>query len=231
MKNNIIIYNQQDKNVLIKHILESYNLNVLCFDGTVPVEEILSSCRPIAFLVRMQSLSIREVNKLIGEIREYVRHIPIIILVSSKEELLSLKHVEDECWDYLNEDILYDIEARFRLILGKNHHDTTYEREQLSENTIFCFYHRELIIHKRVKALSPIETIIMKVLVDHMNIVVKKEELIELCWKSKEYFNNLSYLYHHLTRLRKHLKDDPDLEIETIRNVGYRLVSRKHAEV
>ena len=59
-----------------------------------------------------------------------------------------------------------------------------------------------------------------------MNEVVEKNVILKYIWKSDDYFVGRSFDVM-LTKIRKHLKDDPHVKIETIRGVGFILIHDK----
>lgn len=73
-------------------------------------------------------------------------------------------------------------------------------------------------IHLRYK-----ESQILKLLANNMNEVVEKNVILKYIWKSDDYFVGRSFDVM-LTKIRKHLKDDPHVKIETIRGVGFILI-------
>lgn len=70
--------------------------------------------------------------------------------------------------------------------------------------------------------LSLKEIQILLILVRNIRNTVSRTNIIEEVWDNPDYTteNSLNTL---ICRIRKHLKDDPRVEIENIRNVGYRL--------
>jgi DNA-binding response OmpR family regulator len=59
----------------------------------------------------------------------------------------------------------------------------------------------------------------LKYLIEHKNQVVKREKILEDLWGENDYFLGRS-MDVFVTRLRKYLKTDPSLSLDTIRGVG-----------
>jgi two-component system, OmpR family, response regulator VicR len=66
------------------------------------------------------------------------------------------------------------------------------------------------------------ESELLKLLTDHTGQIVKREEILMKVWDNDQYFSSRS-LDVFISRLRKLLKSDPTVKIESIHNVGYRL--------
>lgn len=56
--------------------------------------------------------------------------------------------------------------------------------------------------------------------INNKNRLVKREQLLESVWGEKDYFTGRS-MDVFISRLRKYFKDDPNINIETFRGVGY----------
>jgi DNA-binding response OmpR family regulator len=72
--------------------------------------------------------------------------------------------------------------------------------------------------------LSPKEAAVLQLLAENMKQVVSRKSIIEDVWRRDKtnHFADRS-LEVFISRIRKYLKGDPRVEIESIRNVGYRL--------
>jgi DNA-binding response OmpR family regulator len=73
------------------------------------------------------------------------------------------------------------------------------------------------------KKLSYRESELLKVLVSQRNNIVDRKDILNLLWGSDSFFNSRT-LDVYITKLRSYLKDDPSIEIITIKGIGYRMV-------
>jgi DNA-binding response OmpR family regulator len=78
------------------------------------------------------------------------------------------------------------------------------------------------IIGKSDIKLTLRETLLMKLLFENQNILVKRETILTQIWGDDSYFNGRS-LDVFMSRIRKYLADDAQLQIENIRSIGFRL--------
>ena len=73
------------------------------------------------------------------------------------------------------------------------------------------------------RKLSFRETELLRYLYEHRNTIIDRRDLLKQLWGNDNFFNSRN-LDVYVTRLRGFLKDDPSLEILTIKGVGYRFV-------
>lgn len=80
-----------------------------------------------------------------------------------------------------------------------------------------------------IKTITTQEAHILKILATNKANIVRRNAIMEECWgkdKSDDYFTSRS-LDVFITRLRNVLKDDPDIEIKTIKSVGLMLMDKE----
>jgi DNA-binding response OmpR family regulator len=82
---------------------------------------------------------------------------------------------------------------------------------------------RELKIGTTVHTLSPKENDLLKMLTEHINDLLPREQALKKIWGSDTYFNGRS-MDVYIAKLRKFLKDDEAVEIVNIHGNGFRLV-------
>jgi DNA-binding response OmpR family regulator len=73
------------------------------------------------------------------------------------------------------------------------------------------------------KKLSYRETELLKYLYLNSNAIIDRRELLNHIWGNDSFFNSRN-LDVYITKIRSYLKEDPNLEIITIKGVGYRFV-------
>jgi len=73
------------------------------------------------------------------------------------------------------------------------------------------------------RKLSYREAELLKYLYQKRNTLIDRRDLLNHIWGSDSFFNSRN-LDVYITKLRGYLKDDPSLEILTIKGVGYRFV-------
>ena len=71
--------------------------------------------------------------------------------------------------------------------------------------------------------LSHRENELLKLLMNHVGSQVERKEILLQLWGGDHFFNSRN-LDVYVTRLRKYLKMDPDVQLLTLKGVGYQLV-------
>ena len=74
------------------------------------------------------------------------------------------------------------------------------------------------------KKLSFRETELLRYLYEHRNTIIDRRDLLKALWGNDNFFNSRN-LDVYITKLRGILKEDPNLEILTIKGIGYRFVT------
>lgn len=89
----------------------------------------------------------------------------------------------------------------------------------------FRFYaNRQILANgSEEKKLSYKESELLKLLYEKRNGIIDRKDILGLLWGHDSFFNSRN-LDVYITRLRVHLKEDQNLQILTIKGVGYRFV-------
>ena len=74
------------------------------------------------------------------------------------------------------------------------------------------------------RKLSFRESELLKLLYENREKIIDRKEILNLLWGNDSFFNSRN-LDVYITKLRSYLREDPSLEIITIKGVGYRFVA------
>jgi len=198
-----------------------------CEDGVKALEMIHSApydlCILDVMLPRMDGFT------LAGKIRERDPEIPILFLTarSAKEDRIHGLRLGAD--DYITkpfsiEELALKIEVflkRSKIISPKD------KRPAIMKLGHFTFdlANQQLTGKNKNHRLTHRESELLGFLVQNMNQIVKREEILEKVWGDNNYFSSRS-LDVFISRLRKILQPDPRIQIENIHNIGYRLKVR-----
>ena len=81
-----------------------------------------------------------------------------------------------------------------------------------------------LLIGDKITKLTTKESELLSLLCAHVNEILERNYALKTIWIDDNYFNaRLMDVY--ITKLRKHLKDDPSIEIINIHGKGYKLIA------
>src|SRR5205814_2500937 len=73
------------------------------------------------------------------------------------------------------------------------------------------------------RKLSFRESELLKLLYENRERIIDRRDILNLLWGNDSFFNSRN-LDVYITKLRSYLKNDPSLEIITIKGIGYRFV-------
>lgn len=159
------------------------------------------------------------------EIRLVNQEIPIIFLTAKtlKDDILSgFKAGAD---DYLTkpfsmDELVFRMEAILRRVKGNvRKPQTVYQLGTYSFDT-----QRQLLTSGDTNIkLTTKESELLALLCAHSNQVLERELALKTIWIDDNYFNARS-MDVYITKLRKHLKLDPRIEINNVHGKGYRLI-------
>ena len=153
------------------------------------------------------------------EIRTVNGEVPIIFLTAK-----SLK--EDILDDYITkpfsmEELVFRIEAILRRVKGKKGKEVTmYKIGRFTFDT----QKQVLAIDDKSTKLTTKESELLSLLCAHVNEILERNFALKTIWIDDNYFNARS-MDVYITKLRKHLKDDPSIEIINIHGKGYKLIA------
>ena len=166
------------------------------------------------------------------EIRETDTETPIIFLTakSLKDDVLQGFKIGAD--DYItkpfnSEELLYRVQA-----IIKRSQQPPDPREEIKEYNIgkyhFNFPIRILTIAEEETKLSPKEAQLLKMFCMYMNDVLPRSVALKKIWGEDNYFTARS-MDVFVTKLRKHLKKDDNIEIVNIHGNGFQLLVKENA--
>ena len=86
-----------------------------------------------------------------------------------------------------------------------------------------------LCIGDEQRKLTTKENELLALLCSHANEILQRDFALKTIWIDDNYFNARS-MDVYITKLRKHLKDDPQIEIINIHGKGYKLITPEEIE-
>ena len=159
------------------------------------------------------------------ELRMINSEVPIMFLTAKnlKDDILEGFKLGAE--DYLTkpfsmDELVYRMEAILRRVKARNKQMAV--RYQLGR-FVFDTQRQLLTIGDKSTKLTTKESELLTMLCTHMNDVLERDLALKTIWIDDNYFNARS-MDVYITKLRKHLKDDPNVEINNVHGKGYRLV-------
>ncbi len=193
----------------------------LCKDGELALKEFQSHSFDLCLLdVMMPHLDGFSLAK---AIRINDKTIPIIFITAKSLKEDKLKGYGLGADDYITkpfdeEELLWKIKAVIRRISERKNEN---KADIVSIGKyIFDFSNQCLTFEGKAKRITEKESEVLNYLSARRNIVVKREELLKDLWGENDYFLGRS-LDVFITKIRKYLKEDPNISIENVFGVGF----------
>jgi DNA-binding response OmpR family regulator len=175
-------------------------------------------------------MPVRDGFDLASQIRRVNAAVPIIFLTARSQPADVVRGFELGGNDYLKKPFSMDeLVVRVRallgrppvptpppvvgpLVIGRYRFDHLQQRLRLADGS------------QPDATLTHREAELLKCLLDHRNQVLTRTDVLRDLWGNDSFFNGRS-LDVFITRLRRHLRHDPQVQIVNVRGVGYKLLA------
>jgi len=156
------------------------------------------------------------------EIRKQNPLVPIIFVTAKTQTEDLIKGFEVGGNDYLRKPFsMEELIVRIQNLLHITRKNTSGTKEIISLGKFEFVPHRyELRIHGTSKKLSAREAMLLQLLAQNQNATISRKDLLLKVWGDDSFFNSRN-MDVYITKLRDYLKEDPSIEIITIKGVGY----------
>ena len=222
-----ILLCEDDENLgmLLREYLQAQRYNADLFvDGESGYKAFLKGKYDICVLDVMMPK--KDGFTLASEIRNVNSEIPIVFLTakSLKDDIFEGFKIGAD--DYITkpfsmEELVFRIEAILRRVKGKRGKEITmYKIGKFTFDT----QKQTLIIGDKITKLTTKESELLSLLCAHVNEILERNYALKTIWIDDNYFNARS-MDVYITKLRKHLKEDPAIEIINIHGKGYKLIA------
>ena len=220
----LLCEDEESLGMLVREYLEAKGYNAELFlDGEAGYRAFMKKkydmCLLDVMMPKMDGFALAK------EIRLVNSEVPIIFLTAKnlKEDILEGFKLGAD--DYLTkpfsmDELVYRMEAILRRVKTKDQKNVT--RFQLGK-FIFDSQRQVLIYEDSQTKLTTKESELLTMLCVHMNEVLERDLALKTIWMEDNYFNARS-MDVYITKLRKLLKADPEIEINNLHGRGYRLI-------
>ncbi|MCZ2459224.1 MAG: response regulator transcription factor [Chitinophagales bacterium] len=207
---------------LIKENLEEEGYEVInCPDGEIAWEYFQKKQPDICLLdINMPA---RDGYSLAKKIRQKNDVVPIIFLTAKSMEEDKLRGFEEGGDDYITKPFsMKELLLRMNVFLRRNKMLLSDDSREIKIGN-FTFYPDEMKLMKDNEniTLTQRESELLEFMCMHPNKALKREDILTHVWGKNDYFLGRS-MDVFVTKLRKHLKNEPSVNIETVHNVGFR---------
>ena len=222
-----ILLCEDDENLgmLLREYLQAKGyMSELCTDGEAGFKAFMKSKFDICVLDVMMPK--KDGFTLAQEIRQTNAEMPIIFLTAKTQKEDIVEGFKLGADDYITkpfsmEELVFRIEAILRRVRGKKTKESTlYNIGKFTFDT----QKQLLSIGDEHRKLTTKENELLSLLCSHANEILQRDFALKTIWIDDNYFNARS-MDVYITKLRKHLKDDPQIEIINIHGKGYKLIA------
>ena len=161
------------------------------------------------------------------EIRQLDENVPIIFLTAKTQTEDVVKGFSMGGNDYVRKPFsMEELIVRIQNLLNKK----SPGKEKITGGTAmigkleFQLSRQVLKIDGTERKLSFRETELLRILYENRDKIIDRKDILNLLWGNDSFFNSRN-LDVYITKLRSYLREDPSLEIITIKGVGYRFVT------
>ncbi len=222
----LLVEDDQNLGFVIQDALKRKGYIVhLCRDGKEGLHKFNEQAYDLCVLDVM--LPSKDGFSLAEDIRTVNAMVPIVFLTAksqTEDRIAGFKAGGD---DYLtkpfsHEELILRIEAILRRTHGKA--DDPRDRDRFEIGT-YTFDHRNLILSHPTeeRKLTKKEAEVLRLLCMHQDQVLARELVLNMVWGDDTYFLGRS-LDVFISRLRKYLKADANVQIVNVHGVGFKLV-------
>ncbi len=161
------------------------------------------------------------------EIRKDNQQIPIIFLTARAMKEDKIEGFTLGADDYITKPFsIEELELRIEVLM-KRVYGEVHEDKQVYSIGTFTFDYRNLTLIRdgEKQSLTQKEGKLLRLLAISQNEVLTREKALEVVWGEADYFSGRS-MDVYISKLRKYLKDDPQVAIENIHGVGFKLITK-----
>lgn len=237
METNKILFVEDDKAMakVLKRYLEVRGFTVVhCANGEEGIEKFKEEKEHFDLCIFDILMPYKDGFTLAQEIRKIDHHIPILFVSSkslSEDKIKAFKLGAD---DYITKPFnVEELTLRIQAVLARhrNNSKAPQNEETLPDRVEIGKYildipFQKLIFDGEEKRLTAREGDLLRFLYVHRNSLIKREFILQEIWGDDDYYKGRS-LDVFMSRLRKYLKADPNIEIINVHAVGFKFVIRQ----
>lgn len=226
-----VLLAEDDPNLgnLLKTYLEAKGFNVILSpDG----EQALNIFKTEAFnfCIIDVMMPVKDGYTLVKDIRKIDTKVPVLFLTAKNMQEDKLKGFQLGADDYITkpfsmEELLMRINAILRRV-SENERDLPADKLFRIGRYTFDFNRQILTFEGNDQKLTSKESDLLALLCQNINQVVDRSVALNRIWKDDSYFNARS-MDVYITKLRKYLKYDPEIELLNVHGVGFKLIANE----
>lgn len=210
---------------IVRESLESRGFEVLMESDGAKATDLFKSSKPDICVLDIM-LPNKDGFTIADEIRQLDEDVPIIFLTAKVQTEDVVKGFGLGGNDYIRKPFsMEELIVRIQhLLREKTGQETRVQGDSVDMGKYHFQLNRQVLSKgKEEKKLSYRESELLKLLYQHRDKIIDRKDILNLLWGNDSFFNSRN-LDVYITKLRSYLKEDPALEIITIKGIGYRFV-------
>ncbi|MBL0068401.1 MAG: response regulator transcription factor [Chitinophagaceae bacterium] len=228
MSNSKVLYVEDELFLgkIVRESLQTRGYEVIMEDDGAKVLALFKKTKPDICVLDIM-LPNKDGFTIADEIRAVDAEVPIIFLTAKVQTEDVVKGFKTGGNDYIRKPFsMEELIVRIENLLKKKS-ESGAAKSTGSTHTIGQYQfqtNRQVLTHgKDEKKLSFRESELLRLLCENREQIIDRREILNLLWGNDSFFNSRN-LDVYITKLRSYIKEDPTLEIITIKGVGYRFV-------
>ncbi len=210
---------------IVRESLESRGFEVVMESDGAKATDVFKKIKPDICVLDIM-LPNKDGFTIADEIRELDEEVPIIFLTAKTQTEDVVKGFSLGGNDYIRkpfsmEELIVRVQNALRIKMDDSKKITG---DSFTIGKYVFQVNRQVLNNgKEDRKLSYRESELLKLLYENRDKIIGRSDILNLLWGNDSFFNSRN-LDVYITKLRGYLKDDPQLEIITIKGIGYRFV-------
>jgi DNA-binding response OmpR family regulator len=163
---------------------------------------------------------------LAGQIRKKNETVPILLLTAKNMDEDKITGFQSGADDYITKPFnMQELLLRIEVFLKRTKKKDDDGPGEFKIGNLTFNYSDMLLFNDQVRQqLTQREADLLRYLALNPNRVLKREEILLNVWGKEDYFLGRS-MDVFITKIRKHLKEQPDVELQTIHGIGFKFMN------
>lgn len=218
----LLAEDEQALGMIVKESLESRDFEVLWCENGKSAFEGYQEFQPDVLVLDVM-MPLKDGFTLAEEIRKCDQNIPILFLTAKSQTKDVVKGFKAGGNDYVRKPFsMEELIVRIEELAARREKKVAAEIIEIG-NYQFNYPKQQLILGDKVQLLTHREGEVLVRLADKPNEVVDRTIMLQEIWGNDDFFNARS-MDVFITKLRKKLSKDPEIQILNVRGYGYKLV-------
>ncbi len=211
---------------IVKESLESRGFEVIMETDGAKATELFKKAKPDICVLDIM-LPNKDGFAIADEIRTIDEEVPIIFLTAKTQTEDVVRGFKLGGNDYVRKP--FSMEELIVRIQHSLRNKATNSKQPAADSVRMGKYHFQLnrqVLNdgKADRKLSYRENELLKMLYENRDQIIDRKDILNLLWGNDSFFNSRN-LDVYITKLRSYLREDPSIEIITIKGIGYRFVT------